>query len=89
MDADLDQMSREDLIAEVAKLRGAIRAHRDTTEHDLCWHHPALWAQLPEKSDPVPVVPEWPQFIRGCVKYRQSLDEQAGDAARTTQEHRS
>ena len=21
---------------------------------------------LPEKTDPIPVVPEWPEFIRGC-----------------------
>jgi hypothetical protein len=28
-------------------------------------------------------VPEWPEFMRGCVKYRQSLDEQAPNAPRT------
>ena len=33
---------------------------------------------------PLPEVPEWPQFMRGCVKYRQSLDEQAPGAPRTT-----
>jgi len=38
---------------------------------------------LPVKSDPIPVVPAWPEFIRGCVKYRQSLDEQAPNAPRT------
>ena len=31
-------------------------------------------------------VPAWPQFMRGCVSYRQSLDEQALDAPRTDQE---
>jgi len=35
---------------------------------ELCWHHPALWGLLPEKQDPLPVVPEWPEFIRGCVR---------------------
>ena len=65
LDHDLDQMSPAELIAEVKKLRQAIREHRDTSEHDLCWHHPALWGLLPEQTDPVPVVPEWPQFIRG------------------------
>jgi len=39
-------------------------------------------ALLPEKTEPIPVVPEWPQFIRGCVQYRQSLDEQAPLAPR-------
>ena len=83
MDDDLVRMSREQLIAEVRKLRGGIREHRDSTLHELCWHHPALWGLLPEKTDPVPVVPEWPEFMKGCVKYRQSLDEQAPHAARS------
>ena len=85
MDTDLDQMSRSDLIAEVRRLRQGIREHRDSSGHGLCWHHPALWGLLPEKTDPVPVVPEWPQFLRGCVKYRESLDVQAPDAPRTSE----
>lgn len=83
MDDDLDSMSREQLIAEVRRLRAGIRAHRDTTEQELCWHHPALWGLLPEKTDPLPVVPEWPEFMQGCVRYRQSLDDQAPAAPRT------
>jgi hypothetical protein len=84
MDTDLNALSREQLIAEVKKLRDGIRAHRDTSRHDLCWHHPALWGLLPEKSDPLPEVPAWPQFMQGCIKYRQSLDEQAPEAPRVT-----
>jgi hypothetical protein len=83
VDTDLERMSREQLIAEVMKLRQGIRQHRDSTRHELCWHHPALWGLLPEQTDPVPVVPDWPQFMQGCVRYRQSLDEQARDAPRT------
>jgi hypothetical protein len=83
MDIDLEQMTREELIAEVRKLRQGIRRHRDSTLHELCWHHPELWSLLPERTDPLPVVPEWPQFMRGCIKYRQSLDEQAGNAPRS------
>jgi hypothetical protein len=83
MDTDLERMSREQLIAEVVKLRQGIRQHRDSTRHELCWHHPALWGLLPEQTDPVPVVPDWPQFMHGCVRYRQSLDEQAPGAPRT------
>lgn len=83
MDNDLDKMSHAELIAEVRKLRQAIRAHRDTSRHDLCWHHPALWGLLPEKTDPMPEVPHWPQFLQGCIKYRQSLDEQLPQAPRT------
>src|SRR6185436_3033535 len=80
MDDDLESMTRRDLIAEVKKLRQGIRTHRDSTGQDLCWHHPALWSLLPEKSDPLPVVPDWPQFLQGCIRYRQSLDEQAPEA---------
>lgn len=85
MDDDVLGMSREALIEEVRKLRQGIRAHRDSTGHELCWHHPELWGLLPEQQDPRPTVPEWPEFIRGCVRYRQSLDEQAPDAPRIRQ----
>ncbi len=83
MDTDLEHMSRDELIAEVSKLRQGIREHRDSTGHELCWHHPALWALLPEESGPMPTVPDWPEFLRGCIRYRQSLDQQAADAPRS------
>ena len=83
MDEDLNHLTREALIDEVKRLRQGIRQHRDSSGHELCWHHPALWGLLPEKTDPLPVVPEWPEFMRGCVRYRQSLDEQAPTAPRT------
>jgi hypothetical protein len=85
MDDDLDPMSREQLVAEVKRLRAGIRAHRDSTGHELCWHHPQLWALLPEKTDPLPAVPDWPQFMRGCIRYRQSLDRQLPDAPRSNE----
>jgi len=88
MDEDLDRMTREELIEEVKKLRQGIRRHRDSSGQELCWHHPALWGLLPEKTDPIPVVPEWPEFMRGCVRYRQSLDEQAPDAPRTNEPYK-
>jgi len=57
VDEDLEAMSREQLIAEARRLRAGIRAHRDSTGHALCWHHPALWGLLPEKTDPLTTVP--------------------------------
>jgi hypothetical protein len=83
MDEDLEPMSREQLVEEIKKLRQGIREHRDSSLQELCWHHPALWGLLPEKTDPIPVVPEWPQFMQGCIRYRQSLDEQASHAPRS------
>ena len=88
MDTDLDSMTREQLIEEVKKLRKGIRAHRDSTGQELCWHHPALWKLLPEKTDPLPVVPEWPRFLEGCIRYRESLDEQAPEAPRTKEPYK-
>ena len=83
MDEDLEGMNREALVEEVRRLRAGIRRHRDNTGHELCWHHPALWGLLPERIDPLPTVPTWPEFLRGCLRYRQSLDEQLPDAPRS------
>jgi hypothetical protein len=85
MDQDLEMLSREALITEIKKLRSAIRQHRDASGHDLCWYHPKLWALLPEKTDPALVIPNWPQFMQGCVEYRKSLDEQLPNALRNNQ----
>ena len=83
MDDDLEAMSRAELITAIVALRQGIRAHRDATGHELCWHRPALWKLLPERTDPLPRVPEWPQFLHGCLRYRQSLDEQCPRAPRS------
>lgn len=87
MDEDLQTMTREQLVEEVTKLRNGIRTHRDTSLNDLSWHHPSLWGLLPERTDPLPAVPEWPEFIRGCIRYRQSLDEQLPNAPRVHLEY--
>lgn len=34
----------------------------------------------------MPSVPEWPQFLRGCLRYRESLDRELPHAPRTTEE---
>jgi hypothetical protein len=86
MDEDLDRLSRDELLAEVKRLRNGIRQHRDSTGHELCWHHPALWSLLPERTEPHIAVPEWPQFMRGCIRYRESLDHQSPDAPRSREE---
>lgn len=80
MDDDLNEMNREALVAEVKRLRAGIRRHRDGSGHDLCWFHPQLWGLLPEPAAPDVAVPPWPQFLRGCVAFRASLDRELPDA---------
>ena len=50
MDTDLDQMTHKELIAEVKRLPRGIRKHRDSSLHELCWHHPELWGLVPKKK---------------------------------------
>jgi hypothetical protein len=82
-DDDLTKLTRDELIAEVIRLRAGIRAHRDSSGHDLCWHHPQLWDLLPEPIPQDLAVPEWPQFLRGCIAYRTALDRELPNARRT------
>jgi hypothetical protein len=86
MDEDIQGLSRDELIAEVRRLRDGIRTHRDSSGHALCWHHPQLWGLLPEPIPENIMVPAWPQFLRGCLKYRESLDRQLPHAQRITEE---
>lgn len=80
MDEDLEKLNRDELVREVKRLRGGIREHRDSTGHDLCWHHPQLWGLLPERVDPQVAVPPWPKFLRGCVRYREALERELPNA---------
>ena len=86
MDEDLERLDHDALVAEVKRLRAGIREHRDSSGQDLCWYHPKLWGLLPESTDSTPTVPDWPQFLRGCLRYRESLDEQLPDALRPKHE---
>jgi hypothetical protein len=79
-DHDLEGLDREQLLSEVKRLRAGIRAHRDSTGHDLCWHHPDLWGLLPERVTPDVAVPSWPKFLRGCLRYREALDRELPNA---------
>jgi hypothetical protein len=75
-----------ELDEELKKLRQGIRTNRDSTGHNLCWFHPDLWNLLPEKYDPEISVPDWPQFMEGCIRFRKSLDEQLPEASRTSED---
>src|SRR3990170_3284127 len=73
MDNDLAALDREDLMAEVTRLRAGIRAHRDSSAHELCWHHPQLWGLLPERIEPDIAVPlaeilSWMREVPGIAR---------------------
>lgn len=74
MDEDLEAMGREQLDAEVRKLRDGIRADSQRTGHDLCWHRPELWSLVPDYVAPSPDVPRREEFIQQCELYRDSFD---------------
>lgn len=74
MDDDLELKSEVELIAEIKKLRNAIRKHRDSQSHDLCWYHPEMWNLLPESVLIDKNTPEWCEFMKNCATYRKSLD---------------
>lgn len=86
MDEDLKRMTREQLIEEAVRLREGIRRHKANSGHDLCWYQPDLWGLLPEYASAPVEVPDWPQFMAGCVRYRRSLDEQLPLAPRMKEE---
>lgn len=75
VDKDLEEMTTEELQLEVMKLRSAIRLHRDSSGHNLCWYVPELWSTLPEKITPEPQIPATHEFLENCCKYRKSLDK--------------
>ena len=79
-------MDAEQLRTELRTLRAGVRAHRDSSGHDLCWFHPQLWELLPETARADIEVPEWPVFLRGCLAYRQSLERELPSAPRMTRE---
>lgn len=86
LDADLEDMNIEQLRTELRTLRAGVRAHRDSSGHDLCWFHPQLWELLPETERADIEVPEWPVFLRGCLAFRQSLDAELPDVPRMSRE---
>ena len=72
MDGKLNQMTR---VQQIEKVQDSTRhrQHRDCRGQDLL-AHPALWGYL--NGLILPVVPDCPEF-QGCLKYRQSLNEQS------------
>lgn len=73
-DDNLKEATREELEAEILKLRAGIRHHRDSSGHRLCWFVPELWSLLPDRDMKRPEVPPTAEFLEKCRLYRISLD---------------
>ena len=57
------------------RLEAAIRKHRSAQGQDLCWLNDVeLWSALRDGVSVDRQVPSWPEFMAGCVRYRQMLD---------------
>lgn len=74
-DFDVEFKNRDQLKEEVIKLRKAIRKHRDSSGHDLCWYHPEMWNLLPDEPTNNINIPNTCEFLENCAKYRKSLDK--------------
>jgi hypothetical protein len=65
MDESVSPMTREELLAEVQKLRGGPSRPRE--------------AGRGRTSVPAPVAPNWSDFFEDCLRHRKALDEQTHD----------
>jgi len=67
---NLSNYCKEDAIAEIIKLRTAIRLHRDEKGHDRCWlDDQRLYQVLPESVRADFRLPEHDEFIENCEKF--------------------
>jgi hypothetical protein len=60
----------------IKELEDAIRKHRETTGHNMCWENDEeLWTVLKDgiKLDHTP--PNWCEFMQNCAAYRASKDK--------------
>lgn len=70
LNGDLDSLGREELRAEIIKLRAEIRYHRDQRGHDRCWLDDVkLYRALPETTEAEFPLPERSEFLTNCARY--------------------
>lgn len=71
MDNDIISMSQKELQAEVMKLRGGIRKHRDQKGDENCWLDDQfyLYGLLPEKIKADPQLPDKQLMMINCFRY--------------------
>lgn len=70
IDGDLFLMTSDGLIAEIMRLRAAIRQHRDEKGHGRCWlDDQALYQNLPETTQADFALPPKEEFLSNCEIY--------------------
>jgi hypothetical protein len=70
MDDDLFLMAADGLIAEIKRLRSAIRQHRDEKGHGRCWlDDQTLYRSLPETAQADFTLPPKEEFLTNCEIY--------------------
>lgn len=71
MDNDLREMSEQQLMGEVMKLREGIRKHRDQKGDENCWLDDQfyLYELLPEKINADPQLPDKELMMVNCSRY--------------------
>lgn len=79
-DSDLESMTPEQLKAEVQKLRGVIRYHRDQKGDDRCWVDDLrLYELLPEGAKGYDsTLPPEEEFLANCKRFCQSRQTPVG-----------
>ena len=69
-DLSLALLNRNELKAEVLRLRAAIRLHRDEKGHDRCWlDDQRLYSVLPEGVKADMILPCREEFLSNCARY--------------------
>ena len=70
VDGDLYLLAQDGLIAEVMRLRAAIRQHRDEKGHGRCWlDDQTLYQILPEATEADLTLPPKEEFLTNCEIY--------------------
>ena len=77
-DGDVAVMDEDELMAEVMKLRKAIRLHRDEKGHDRCWlDDQRLYEALPETKPADFTLPPKDEFLVNCERYWECRGKQS------------
>lgn len=69
-DKELNEVSRDELISEIYRLRKGIRYHRDEKGDDRCWlDDQKLYELLPETGNKDFTLPPKEKFLQSCNRF--------------------